>query len=265
MRTILAAVAAALAIPASASACGYGMPSPAARLALADSVLVGRVLSIESRPLKLRLAKGQEPLRFNVAVVKVDSTIKGDDRLTHVRVALHQHQVMPPNFEGVFYLNLHAEEPVYLMSTEWYDYPISRAGNSGFEAQVGQLKRMGKLLRDPLAGLKSNQADDRFLTAALLISEWRSFRPSIHEAANKTAPADAELSKLILQVLAESDWNRAAADFRLTPRRVFSMLGVQQSDGFDLSKLPAAEHVEASKRWLKDNAERFRIQTFVRR
>ena len=265
MRSILICVAAALAIPQTASACGYGMPSPAARLALADTVAAGRILSVESRPMKLRLVKGQEPLRVSVAVLKVDSMLKGDDRLTHLRVALHQQQVMPVNFEGIFFLNAYAEEPVYLMSSEWYDYPIQKANNPGFDKQVQDLRRMGKLLQDPKGALRSNQADDRFLTAALLVSQFKTFQTGVHEANAKTAPIDAEMSKLILKALAESDWNKTAADFRLTPWRVFNMLGAKPTDGWDVSKIPAGvQRTDAAKTWLKANADTFRIQTFVR-
>src|SRR5256885_16272968 len=102
MRMILAGVAV-LAIPALASACGYGMPSPTARLALSDTVLVGKVMSLESRTLRLRLGSGQEPLPHDVVVVKVQSMLRGDERLTHIRLAVMKHQVMPAGFEAIFF------------------------------------------------------------------------------------------------------------------------------------------------------------------
>src|SRR5438067_1324988 len=128
MKIILAGVAV-LAVPAMLDACGYGMPSPAARLALSDTVLVGKVLSLESRTLRLRLGAGQEPLPHDVVVVKVQSMLRGDDRLTHIRLAVMKHQVMPADFEGVFFLNAHPEEMVYTMSSDFYDYPINKVNN----------------------------------------------------------------------------------------------------------------------------------------
>ncbi len=265
MRIILAGVAV-LVVPALVNACGYGMPSPAARLALSDTVLVGKVLSVENRTLRLRLAAGQEPLPFDVVVLKVQSMLRGDERLTHLRMAVMKHQVVPVNFEGVFFLNAHAEEPVYTMSSDGYDYPIDRANNPGFLTQVEQLKRMGQLLRDPLASLKSRKAEDRFLTAALLISQYRTFRPGVHDNAAKTTPIDSTTSKLILRALAESDWNRDAADFRLTPWRMFNMLGIKPAEGLDFTNAPTLQaRCEILQKWMKTNEDRFVIQTFVRR
>jgi hypothetical protein len=269
MRNILAgvAVAAVLAVPAMVDACGYGMPSPAARLALSDAVLVGKVLSVESRTVRLRLGAGQEPLAHDVVVVKVESMLRGDDRLTHIRLAVMKHQVMQPGFEGVFFLNANSEEMVYTMSSDFYDYPINKANNPGFKQQVEQLRRMGQLLREPRESLQSKKAEDRFLTAALLISQYRTFQSGVHEGTGKTAPIDAATSKLILRALADSDWNNAAADFRLTPWRMFNMLGVKATDGlaYPDGMTSQQQRVEATKKWIKEHEDRFVIQTYVRR
>jgi len=80
---------------------------PGGQLALSDTVLVGKVQTVESRTVRLRLGAGQEPLPHDVVVIKVQSMLRGDDRLTHVRVAVMKHQVMPLDFEGVFFLNAH--------------------------------------------------------------------------------------------------------------------------------------------------------------
>jgi hypothetical protein len=266
MRIILVGVAV-LAVPAMVDACGYGMPSPAARLALSDMVLVGKVQSIESRTVRLQLGAGQEPLPHDVLVIKVDSMLRGDDRLTHIRLAVMKHQVIPANFEGVFFLNAHPADMVYTMSSDFYDYPINKANNPGFQKQVEELKRMGQLLNNPLAGLKASKAEDRFLTAALLISQHRTFRAGVHESTGKTTPIDTLTSKLILRALAESDWNNAAADFRLTPWRMFNMIGVKATDGlaYPDGMTSTQQRFDTARKWLKDNEERFVIQSYVRR
>ena len=266
MRTLLTCVAS-LVLAQAASACGGGrVPSLAARLAQADMVAAGRILSVESRPLSLRLARGQEPLPFAVAILKIETMLRGDDRLTHVRVALHQHQGIPVSFEGIFFLTAHAEEPVYTISSEWYNSPINRASNPSYDKQVQELGRLGKLLADPLTSLKSPLSDARFLTAALLVSQFKTFRADIHEANAKTVPIDAAMSRLILKALAETDWNRAGDDYRLSPWGVFVQLEAKPVDGWDVANMPSAVHrTEAARSWLKANEDHFRIQTFARR
>jgi len=264
MKRVLVIVAGVALVAAArqASGCGYGMPSPAMRFVQAECVIAGKVVAIESRKLMLQTRPNTQPLPHAVAVLKIGETIKGDDRLTHVRLALPMHQAMPVGFEGCFFLTTHAEQPVFTMSSRFYDYPIQKENNPGFDKQVDEFKKLARLLRDPQAGLKSQNASDRFLTAAMLVTQLRTFQSGVHVAADKTQPIDAELSKLILWALAECDWNREAADFRLTPWRIFNLLGATEKDGY---KQQGPDPVGTAKRWLKDSEETFRIKTFVRR
>jgi len=263
MRMILAG-AALLALVQSIPACGYGMPSPAARLAVADFVVVGKVSAIESRKLPLRLQKGTEPLAHTVEVIRVESVVKGDDRLTHVRLAVLPHQVMPVGYEACFFLTRHAEEPILTLSSRAFDYPIQKENNSGFVQQVAELKKMANLLRDPVAGLTSKDADERFRTAAMLVSQFRDVSVRIYDPNpwKEPEPIDPALSKLILRVLADTDWANTAADFRLTPARVFNLLGVTEKEGWNPQ---APDRAAEAKRWLKENQDTFRIKAFVRR
>ena len=269
IRVILATLAASVALLIAVKpveGCGYGMPSPTARFALADCVLVGKVVNIEEKKLRLRLNAKGEPLPFTVAVLKVQSMILGDERLTHVRVALHQHQVMPIGFEACCFLAIHPEEPVYLLSSNDFDYPIGKENNPGFNQQVEQFRRMGKLLRDPIAGLESKNAEDRFLTTALLLTRFRTFRQDAHVAPDKTEPIHPQLNRLILKALAESDWQRNAADFRLTGQRLFALIGASAADGWkEEGNRTTQQRNEAARSWLKENEDKFRIKTFVRK
>jgi hypothetical protein len=263
--TILAAMVLAVAAR-SATACGYGAPSPAVRFAQAECVLLGKLIAYENRPVKLQMPGVAEPVPLDVAVLRVKTMFKGDERLTHVRVALYRGQAVPPGFEGVFHLNAHPQEAVYLASSDLYDYPAGREGNPNFDKQVEELRRFGRLMKDPEAGLQSKNADDRFLTAALLLTQYRTFNPVLHEKADQTEPIDARTSKLILHALAETDWNRPVADYRLTPWRVFNLLQVKPDDGLNLAGLTnAQQQVQAVRSWLKDNEDKFRVKTFARR
>src|SRR5262245_60506800 len=114
MRTILAVAAIATAVQ-STYACGYGMPSPAARLALADMVVVGKVTGVQPREIDLRQSAQGCLVPHVVQVLKVESVIKGDPRVTHVRIAVQKHQQMPVGYEGAFFLRAHADEAVHVL------------------------------------------------------------------------------------------------------------------------------------------------------
>lgn len=267
VRVILASLAAAVALLSSVKrveGCGYGMPSPTARFALADCVLAGKVVGIEDRKVRLRPGPKGEPLPYTVVVLKVESMLLGDERLTHVRVALMQHQVMPVGYEGCLFLTAHADEPVYVLSSSTFDYPIAKQNNPGFGQQIEQFRKMGKLLRDPVAGLESKNDDERFLTVALVLSRHRGLRDNFMGLPTKEQPLDGRTSKLVLKALAEIDWNRSAADFRLSPWRLFNMLGATPADGWKPEGvLTAQQRTDAARGWLKEHQDTFRIKAVV--
>jgi hypothetical protein len=95
-----------------------------------------------------------------------------------------------------------------------------------------------------------------------MVTVFRTYESEIHTLAGTTEPIDPELSRLILQTLADADWTRRAADFRLTAQRVFGDLGVTAADGWNPQ---APDRVAEAKRWLRENADSFEIKAFVRK
>jgi hypothetical protein len=92
-----------------------------------------------------------------------------------------------------------------------------------------------------------------------LIDKHRTFRgPN-----SKQEPIDAEESKQILQTLTDADWKTASAfsSLRPTPWQLFQRLGVSAKDGFAVPK--GANYQTAMQTWLRDNADKYRIQRFV--
>ncbi len=79
---------------------------------------------------------------------------------------------------------------------------------------------------------------------------------------NKTTPISATRSKAILEALAATDWTKIDPELRQSPQDLFVQLGVGAKDGFqqpaDFQQFPAA-----AKKWLKDNAATYRIQSYV--
>ena len=121
-----------------------------------------------------------------------------------------------------------------------------------------------KALSDPKASLKSKDADERLLTAEMLVARYRGFR-----GPNAKAEAiDAGESKLIMAALAEADWHKPFKFGTTLPSQTFAQLGVTEKDGFVWKPapgvaLPQYAYEDAAKEWVKSNAEKYRIQRFV--
>jgi hypothetical protein len=126
-------------------------------------------------------------------------------------------------------------------------------------------QRWSELLDDANATLKSKNADDRFVTAALLVSRYRSFIPSIHARDRKTEPVDAKLSSSILRALAEADWDTMEERLGLPIEWLFDRLGITAKDGWEGERYEHDENalLRAMKKWLADHADTYRIATFV--
>jgi hypothetical protein len=245
-------------------------PHPAIRVALADCIIVGKVTSIEEKPVDAPAAPGaKDKVPYTVAVVKVDDAILGAKGLTHVRVGFQppgEGRFAPFRFqlakdqEVCLVLQSHFDAPFYT-ATYRYDAIDKKTSAEAYDKQVADLKKYVKLLADPKAGLTSKVAQERLETAAMLVAKYRTPRPSATPP--KTEAVDAETSKLILTALAEADWmNRNPVDYRMTPLSLFQQLGLTEKDGWtapkDFNALP-----DAAKKWLTENAGTYRVQKFV--
>jgi hypothetical protein len=142
--------------------------------------------------------------------------------------------------------------------------PEYKENNAGFDASILQYERWGRLLKNPRDGLQSKDADERFLTAALLVTEHRTFRPGFHTQDQRTAAIDATQSKLILQALADADWTKVILDNTVSVQSLFAQLAPTAQDGWNVSNGHDAKGYEiAVKKWLKDSADTYRIKAFV--
>lgn len=289
MRKLLLIGAASLSYLALLSAAGQAkalMIAPAAisqRVALAEVVVIGKVTSIEEKPiLAARFPGDKEKGEYRVAVVKIDKALVGASDLTHVRVGFQPPapQPAPPPGGGVripirrgpqlvtltvdqevcLFLTPHSEASFFI-AANYYDV-IGKKDNANFDKEIAEAARSAKLLANSKAGLQSKDAEDRLLTAAMLVHRYRTPKPS--PTPPKTKPVDAETSKLILRALAAADWspNKPGRFNMVHPQNTFFQLGITPTDGFqppmDFNKVP-----ELAKKWLTDHAETYRIQRFV--
>ena len=260
-----------LTTPASAKDGWQQPPGLPQRLAWADCVVVGKVESIEEKTVKAPRGRGvKEEVEFQIAVVKIDDAIAGAKGLTHIRVGFippesttyrrGPYQSLTKGKEVCFFLSPHGSANFHVLP-DYFDL-VDRKDNTNFDKEVAEVKRCAKLLADPAAGLASEKADERFLTAAMLLTRYRVQRPyGPHR--DKTELLDAKESRRLLEILAEADWtNRNQPANLMTPTYLFSSLGLTENDGWkppdDLRKVP-----DAAKKWLKENAGTYRIQRFV--
>jgi hypothetical protein len=267
------------AVPAFAKAMMIAPAPIAQRVALADAVVVGKVTAFGDRLITARPPFGGNKVDYQIAIVRIDDAILGAKGAKEIKVGF-----LPPpapsvpgpgplriirrypqftlslDQEACLFLTKHPDEDFYL-GQNYFDL-INKKDNANFDKDVEEVKRCAKLLADPAASLKAKNADDRFLTAAMLVTRYRT--PKAGNPNNKTEAIDAEQSKQILLALADADWSAKAVGrgFQMNPQAMFFRLGLTAKDGWtppkDFNKIP-----EEAKQWLKDNAGKYRIERFV--
>jgi hypothetical protein len=256
-----------LAAPASAKP---PVPPPLPqRVAWADCVILGTVEKIEDKTVKAPLGpRDEEEVEFQIAVIKIDAALVGAKGLTHIRVGF-----IPPNRTGFgrgpsepltkgqeacFFLSPHGVVNFHIIPDR---FDLLEKDNANFEEEVAEVKRCAKLFDDPAAGLASKKADERYLTAAMLLTRYRVERPNSPRSM-KTVPVDIKESGRLLEILAEGDWSNKNPFGLLAPRYLFGSLGLTENDGW---KQPQdfKQYPDAAKKWLKENAGKYKIQRFA--
>jgi hypothetical protein len=249
-------------------------PSIPERVAAADVIVVGKVTGFGDKLVSAKPPWGGEKADYQIANVKILEVFQGAKDAKEIKVgfvpppsgAAPGKSIRRPQFvlglEQEVLLFVHPHGDADFFAGDYYYNVVPKKDNPQFEKDVDQVKRCAKLLDDPTASLKGKNADDRFLTAAMLLTRYRSPRPGAG-AAPKTEAIDADESKLILQALAEADWDPAKAPgFQLNPQALFLRLGLTDKDGWTPPK-DFAKFGAAAKRWLEDNAEKYRVQRFI--
>src|SRR5262249_21170941 len=228
---------------------------------------------LEAGPL-VRIPGVTKKVSYRVAVVSVQSPLLGADKLDSVRVAFAPPAAdgakssrgtsrfalvrLAAGDEGCFFLRKHPNEPFYVASAA-YDFLDKKTKD--FDNGVAQIKHCVRLLADANAGLQAKQADDRFLTAALLIYRYRTPR-YVYRGKPKTEAIEAEQSKRILSALAAADWSVKETPAPGSPLNLFLRLGLTKTDGWE-TPAALADVVPAARKWLHDHADDYRIHRYV--
>ena len=270
------------AAPSFARAMMIAPPPLSQRTALADVIVIGKVTGFGDKLVTAAPPNGGAKVDYQVAIVQVSDPISGLQDVKEIKVGfIPPPPPPPPPAPGgpfiirkrypQFNLTLDQEACLFLVKHPTEDFYVGQAyydilnkNTPDFDKNMDEVKHCVQLLADPTASLQSKKADDRFLTAAMLIVRYRTAKPG----ETKTASIDAEESKRILQALADADWNAKPTagpvftGFRLTPMTAFNRLNLTPQDGWTQPK-DAKEVPDAAKQWVKDNVEKYRIQRFV--
>ncbi len=161
--------------------------------------------------------------------------------------------------DGIFTVNKHPKENFYLApSVQTF---INRENNPGFDGQVKAAKQLAKAMADPIASLKSEDKQDRYTAAAVLINKYRNANLG---QPMKLVPIDAAESKLILQAIAGGDWKIGVFNPNApAPSELFNQLGLTAKDGYTPNFRTQQEMFTAMQKWLDDNNGKYIIQKYV--
>jgi hypothetical protein len=247
-------------------------PSIPNRVAAAETIVLGKVDRIEGQSVEVSESPHEkEKKEYFVAMVRIEEAVKGAVGLTDLKVAF---PAMPANSKNIpnggddYRLQLETNQEVCLFLKPHHSgkflvaacyYPSFDKKDTNFEKNWKWTQQCGKLLANPEKGLQAKDSDERFLTAAMLILQYRT-RQFMPKADAKEEPIPANQSQLILQALAEANWEKPKEDlgYEMRPESLFSRLNLTPKDGWN-----QAVTSDAAKKWLKENAERYRIKRFL--
>jgi hypothetical protein len=265
---------------ASARAMAIRPKSIPLRVAGADAIVVGKVTGFGDRTVPAERFAGDKA-NYQIAVVKVEKDLKGKVGM-EIKVGFIPPMAGPgggpgriirPGFRGgvnltigheaCYFLVKHPKKDFYTVNN-FADFINKTPGGKpdpNFAKVTEEVQHAIKLLAKPKEGLKSKKAEDRLITAAMLIDRYRTPPPGVTEP--RTEPIDREISKLIFEALANADWKVNLRAWDANPQNLFYRLGIGPKEGWvppkDFKEFPAE-----AKKWLKENAGTVRIQRFVR-
>ena len=241
--------------------------TPMQRAASADVVTVGKVTAIEKDSIEVNPLPGAtKKVAYKIAVVKVIIPLAGADNLTHVKVGFIPGPASRPQpglvrgpavsgpqlkegDEFLFFLTKHPDGGFYAMSN--MNPPIILEGDEG-KKTLESVKKITTLLADPMKGLKSESPDERFLTAAALITRYRTY-PAFTGVGAAQVPIPVDESQMILKALLKRDWVKPDPS-GMNPTQLFFSLGLNDNDGW---KTPKPQQGTVFNILLKDEFEKW--------
>ncbi|QJW96818.1 hypothetical protein [Frigoriglobus tundricola] len=294
-RYLLAAsfAAAAVAIVADpAGALMIAVPQPGHLAITSPVVVTGKVTSIATDTVEAAspFAGAKDKLKYKIATVKIDTGLSGIDgtKVKEIKVGF----VPPPDpnakqpglrpglrpgrrppelkegQEAIFFLAKHPTADFYVIPGISAPFDISTPEG---KKTLEDVKKVAATLADPMKGLKSDKADVRAETAAVLVTKYRAYPAFGGEIEEVALPADE--SKLILRALAEGNWQAARIGGAPNPFMAFNQLGLNEKDGWvppiivNVPGQPGPDYTVVMKdafgKWLEGPGKDYKIKKVV--
>jgi hypothetical protein len=272
------------------------MPIPE-MVAAADVIVLGKVTGIQKNFVAvLPEPKARKKEFYQIVELRVEEALHGGKELSSIKMGVPCGEITTPRGkqiipgltwnmgqEACLFLKKHPTGDFYVtgLGEHFSKQLIPNVANNNYQKDLDLTRRCVKLLGQEDLGLKSDDALDRYLAAAMWIRKYRGpevfnfgAKPQPKPKA-KEEPIDAEQSKRILKALAEADWSTAAAHAAVAPADLFRRRGLTAKDGWTFQQRAVnpldqrakaradAELARAARRWLRENAETYRIRRIV--
>lgn len=234
------------------------------KIAAADCAVLGKIVAIRPKPEEGQVWRHSAAPRwpFTVVEVEVQELLHGPRDVKRVRFGFKDGKAtkFAVGDVGCFFGVKIAKNDFYIVPLDCFCEQKTPA----FAQDLATARRLGRLMAEPEQGLNAKDADDRLLTAYLLLLR-SCYVPWRHGETGKVEPLDAAQSKRILLALADGDWSKQRREVRdaLAALQLAAKFGAPALQDFPQQ---ADERWDAAaKEWLKRNAEGYRIHRLLKR
>jgi hypothetical protein len=265
----LAYLTAGLVLPIGFAAAGVLVAPPPipVRIANSEVVFVGKVVALEPVDVDAKaFPAAKETTKYTIAIVNVSKVISGLKDEKMVRVGFIAKTKPGPiglfnpkltvGQEGLFMIRKHVEGKFYQAPMNGF---FISSQQKTFEDDIKLANKALAISADTKSALKSKDADERLMAAAMVIAKYRTHTPGV---TIKEEPIDAAESKLILSAISDAKWGPVRFG-ELNPQQVFFQLGVGPKDGWKApTKISPDDMRKAVQAWIQDHPD-YRIRRFV--
>ena len=260
------------------------LPAPpdgiAHQTALSEVVIVGTVTSFEKELAEVKAQQGADvATAYTVAVVKIETAIRGLKDTTHVKVGFVLKADRARNKNDIDFevprLDKLVENERYLLILRKhpignfyvFDFstpPLLVTVTEKQTAAIAEAKFAAGAIADPMKALKSEKVEDRALAAVVLLLHYRNTAGRVPA---DLAPIDAEENAAILKAIAECDWTVPLTGY-INMKRGYAFLELSSHEGWYQPKVNPGDNSDiayqkAFQGWLAGSGTKFRFQKFV--
>jgi hypothetical protein len=243
---------------------------------MADIVVIGKVKSIERKTVTvaapMSLLPASKQLEYQIVNVTVQENIVGSKKDADVRVGVQivdlidgrgARRIPLMNLalgqQGLLFLTKHSTGDFYPTGMQ---YLFVDKRDPGFDKDVAAAKRCAEMLKDPEKYLTSKDPEERLTTAGLLLGRYTGTGMFGEVREVKREPIAAQESKLIMLALADGEWVKLNSPSGFAAPLLFYQVGATEKEGWTPPK-DGSKMAEEAKKWLRANADKFRIQRVV--